>query len=83
MIIPRIKSIRPIEKYKILVAFDDDQKVIYDVEDDINTIKDFEPLKTVYGLFEQVNLDTSRTVVYWNDRIDIPSDTILEYGVKI
>ena len=78
--IPRIKAIKPIENYKLLVTFDSGQKVLYDVQDDIDTLKDFEPLKSVYGLFNQVQLDTSRTIVYWNDRIDLPSDIILEYG---
>ena len=78
--IPRIKTIKPIENYKLIVTFDSGQKVLYDVQDDIDTLEDFEPLKSVYGLFNQVQLDTSRTIVYWNDRIDLPSDIILEYG---
>ena len=39
-------------------------------------------LKTEYGLFENYQLDESRTCVYWNDRVDLPSDTLLEYGTK-
>ena len=31
----------------------------------------------------QVKIDKSRTCVYWNDRIDLPSDTLYEYGVSI
>lgn len=31
----------------------------------------------------QVIIDKSRTCVYWNDRIDLPSDTLYEYGVSI
>lgn len=26
-------------------------------------------------------LDSSRTCIFWNDRVDLASDTILEYGV--
>ena len=37
-------------------------------------------LKNIYGLFEQVQLDESRTCVFWNDDIDLPSDAIYEYG---
>ena len=65
------------------VVFDDNKKVIYDVGDDIETLKDFSPLKTEEGLFENVQLDSSRTCVYWSERIDLPSDTILEYGLGI
>ena len=36
-------------------------------------LKDFE------GLFSKVRLDKSRTCVYWNDYVDVPSDIIYEY----
>lgn len=62
------------------VVFDDGKKCIYNVEEDINQIKSYENLRDIPGLFQQVRLDTSRTCVYWNDRIDLPSDTIYEYG---
>ena len=32
---------------------------------------------------ENAQLDTSRTCIYWNDRIDLPSDAIYEYGVVV
>ena len=79
----RIKSISAEENYKLIVVFDDGVTVRYDVLDDINTIRDFLPLKTEIGLFNSVKLDESRTCVYWNDRIDLASDTIREYGVVI
>lgn len=81
--IPRIKSVKPKENYQLLIQFDDGETVIYDVLDDINTIDDFEPLKTERGLFENVQLDDSRTCIYWSDRIDLPSDTLLEYGERV
>ena len=40
-------------------------------------------LKTVTGLFDQVQLDASRTCIYWNDEIDLPSDILYEYGKQI
>ena len=39
--------------------------------------------KTETGLFNNFQLDPSRTCVYWSDRIDLPSDSILEYGKKL
>ena len=66
--IPRIKSIKPLQGY--------------DVNDDINTIQEYEDLKNIYGLFEQVQIDESRTCVFWNDYIDLASDTIYEYGTE-
>jgi len=79
-VIPRIKKISAKEDYKLLVTFDDDVTVVYDVQDDINTIPAFRELESSVGLFHNFSLDESRTVVFWNDRIDLPSDTIREYG---
>lgn len=33
-----------------------------------------------YGIVIKMELDASRTVVFWNSEIDLPSDTIYEYG---
>lgn len=78
--IPKIKTLTPLSGYRLYVIFDDGKKVIYDVKDDINTIPSYRDLVDICGLFSRVRLDTSRTIVYWNDRIDLPSDTIYEYG---
>ncbi len=37
----------------------------------------------MYALFNQVQLDSSRTCVYWNEDIDLPSDSIYEYGKSL
>ena len=76
--IPRIKSVKPISDYRLYVVFDDGKTVIYNVKDD-----SYKDLETIYGLFNQVQLDTSRTCVYWNENIDLPSDIIYEYGVAV
>ena len=81
--IPRIKNIEAKNNLSMIVTFDNGEKVLYDVTDDINNLKDFKPLQTEKGLFENFQLDPSRTCVYWSDRIDLASDTILEYGKKI
>lgn len=78
----RIKSLEPLENYKLYVVFDDDKEVIYNVEDDINEIPSYSDLKNIPGLFKQVQLDSSRTCVFWNDYIDLPSDAIYEYGIE-
>lgn len=78
--IPRIKSIKPLDNYILHVVFDDGKDVLYDVKEDIVSIPDYEDLRSVHGLFQQVQLDKSRTCVYWNDWIDLSSDTIYECG---
>ena len=81
--IPRIKNYQPLKDFQLLVLFDDGRQVRYDVADDIQTLPAFRDLKTEQGLFENAQLDTSRTCIYWNDQIDLPSDAIYEYGVTI
>lgn len=79
--IPRISEVKPLEDYMLSVIFSDGKKVIYDVKDDINSIASYQLLMTLPGLFGRVALDESRTCIYWNDEIDLPSDIIYEYGV--
>ena len=78
--IPRIKSVKPLSSFFLEVVFDDGKKCIYDVEEDINQIRSYEDLRNIPGLFQRVQLDASRTCVFWNEDIDLPSDIIYEYG---
>ncbi len=78
--IPRIKTLKPLSDFRLYVAFDDGRAVIYDVKEDIKEIDSYRDLESVYGLFECARLDESRTCVYWNDFIDLPSDTLYNYG---
>lgn len=75
--IPRIKNYRALDNYMLYVEFDDGYIVMYD----IRTLPSFRPLLDVCGLFKQVQLDSSRTCLFWNEEIDLASDCIYEYGV--
>ena len=68
--------------YILSVSFDDGKSVLYDVKEDMG-LPGYALLKEVEGLFRQVQLDRSRTCVFWNDEIDLPSDTIYEYGTPV
>ncbi len=78
--IPRINKLSVLDDYMLYVEFDDGYKVMYDVKDDIRNLPAFRALVDVYGLFNQVQLDSSRTCVYWNEEIDLASDSIYEFG---
>lgn len=81
--IPRIKQLETLPSLMLRVRFDDGRVVLYDVGEDVNTIPSYAPLATLTGLFAQAQLDQSRTCVYWNDAIDLPSDAIYEYGREL
>ena len=80
--ISRISSIEPLPDYTLFVRFDDGKRVLYDVKEDMN-LPGYSALRDVFGLFRQVQLDDSRTCVFWNDEIDLPSDVIYEYGKDV
>ena len=77
--IPKIASIQPMPDYLLSVSFDDGRRVLYDMKEDMG-LPGYSALRDVYGLFQQVRLDESRTCVYWNEDIDLPSHAIYEYG---
>lgn len=83
MVICRIRDIQVVSDYRLRVGFDDGKVVVYDVMEDIQAIPSYAPLRDVPGLFRQVRLDESRTCVYWNSEIDLPSDVIYEYGIEL
>lgn len=76
------KSIKPASCFMLNVVFDDGREVLYDVKEDFS-LPGYQNLETVPGLFESVRLDQSRTCVFWSEDIDLPSDTICEYGLQI
>ena len=81
--IPRIKEIQALDKFILLVKFDDGKIVHYDLQEDINTIPSFRSLKEECGLYRNFQVDASRTCVTWSEDIDLPSDCLYEYGIAI
>lgn len=81
--IRRIKTVQALADLRLRVLFDDGKDVVYDVGEDVRDIPAYKPLETTVGLFAQVQLDESRTCVFWNDEIDLPSDAIYEYGREL
>ena len=77
----RIKKIDILPDYELLVAFDDGRVVLYDVKEDIRTMPGFAELSN--GLFQNAQLDESRTCIFWTPEIDLPSDAIYEYGIPV
>ena len=81
--IPRIKQMEPVSDYCLYVVFDDGKTVLYDVKEDMRDIPSYRILETICGLFQQAKVDDSRTCIFWNEDIDLPSDIIYEYGKRI
>lgn len=78
-----IKTIKVLPDYCLRILFEDGKEVIYDVKDDADKLPTYRPLVTEQGLFERVQLDSSKTCIIWNKSIDLPSDILYEYGVPV
>ena len=52
-----------------------------ETEEDLD-LSGYSVLREVEGLFQQVQLDESRTCVFWNEDVDLPSDILYEYGME-
>lgn len=80
--IRRIKTMDILPDYELLVAFDDNRVVLYDVKEDMRTMPGYDALLS-NELFQEVKLDESRTCVFWTPEIDLPSDVIYDYGIPV
>ena len=78
----RIKDLQALPDYQLSVTFDDGRQVLYDVSENMN-LPGYSVLREEPGLYENVQLDESRTCVFWNEDVDLPSDIIYEYGKDI
>lgn len=69
MNIPKVKSVQAIDRHILLVEFDNQQKLQYDVKPLLSKAM-FLPLKNV-AFFKSVKVDTGGYAVVWNEDIDI------------
>ncbi len=79
----KIKNFSFEDNFILSVTFDEGRKVIYDLKDDIQNTPHFNQLETIPGFWKTCQLDESRTCITWNEYIDLPSDTIYEFGKTV
>ncbi|MBR5580413.1 MAG: DUF2442 domain-containing protein [Treponema sp.] len=71
-----VKSVEPLENYKILITFEQNVKKIFDMKPYLNYPM-YKPLEDI-SLFNSVS--TNGQTVVWNDEIDIAPETLFENG---
>jgi hypothetical protein len=77
----KVKNVRPLPDYSLLVEFANNEKKQYDVS---RLIKEFDPFKVlsyVPGLFEQVKVEPGGYAVSWNSDIDLACNELYINGV--
>ena len=52
--IPRVKSVIPMENYILDVVFDDNVRVHYDMKEDISSLPGYDDLRNIQGLYQNV-----------------------------
>ena len=79
----RIKAIKPIDNYKLLVTFFNDEVKEYNVSILFDKNQDFKVLSNTIGLFEQVKVDTGGYGISWNDELDLSCNELYFNGTSI
>ena len=79
----KVKEVKPIREYELLVTFTDGTVKTYDVAPLFKIWDAFYPLQAVPGLFEQVKVDTGGYGISWNDNIDLECDELWENGMEL
>jgi hypothetical protein len=67
--IPRVKSVTPLEKYRLLVSFENGTEKTYDCRPLLSR-PEFELLR-VSAFFRAVKVDAGGYGISWNDEIDL------------
>lgn len=79
----RIKAIKPIDNYKLLVTFFNDEIKEYNVDIWFDKNYDFKVLSNTTGLFEQVKIDAGGYGISWNDDLDLSCKELYFNGTSI
>ena len=77
----KIKDVKPLEKYKLLVTFQNGEIKEYDVKPLFDKWVVFKDLIYINGLFQQVKVDDGGYGISWNDDIDLSCDELYYNGV--
>jgi Protein of unknown function (DUF2442). len=78
----KIKSVKPLPKYNVLVTFVNKKIKKYDVKR-LFDMDVFKTLEIVKGLFEQVRVDETGYGIVWNDDIDLACNELYINGKSV
>lgn len=79
----KIKSVKPLNDYKLLVVFENNTVKQYDVKILFSKFEIFRELCSIIGLFEQVKVDAGGYGISWNDELDLACNELWNNGQTI
>lgn len=77
----KIKNVKPLDDYRLLVIFENGEIKNYDVKPLFNKWEVFRDLFSIHGLFKQVKVDEGGYGISWNDEIDLSCNELYYNGV--
>lgn len=79
----KIKSVKPLMGFKLLVQFTEGTTKEYDINPIIKKWPAFQAFKEIPALFDAVTVDAGGYGVVWNDELDLSCDELWENGKEV
>lgn len=79
----KLNSAAALPDLRLLLHFADGSAKVYDMAPLLDRMEVFRPLRTVPGLFSQVQVDPGGYGVSWNDDIDLDGEELWAHGVPV
>lgn len=79
----KVKEVKPLSDYNLLVVFTTGECKNYNVKPLLEKLEAFKSLSEVKNLFEQVQVDSGGYGIFWNDDIDLSSEELWENGILL
>jgi hypothetical protein len=77
----KVKTVRPLADYQLLVTFENGEQKKYHISPLFNKWTPFRSLETIDGLFEQAKVDKGGYGISWNDELDLSCNELYLNGV--
>lgn len=83
MILHKVQDVTPLNDFRLLVTFKNQEQREYDVKPLFQKWEAFLPLAGDKGLFNQVRVDVGGYGISWNDDIDLSCDELYFNGEQL
>jgi hypothetical protein len=79
----KIKSVKPIENYILLVQFENGESKKYNIATLFDKFESFKSLTYINGLFDMVQVDAGGYGISWNSEMDLSCNELYYNGIAI
>jgi hypothetical protein len=79
----KIKSVKPVENYILLVQFENGEVKKYNIAALFDKLEVFKSLTYIKGLFDMVQVDAGGYGIYWNSEMDLSCNELYYNGIAV